>query len=265
MIPIKRHSAHLFEALLLCACAPTQSEQFNLPGITFDIPDRHINHETMSLSDAPGFDKNGSTIWLTLAGQEIRALIPQMKRHIIEDDMFLHDNRGLDQALQLLIPQTELKAFYEDMSAKSRIPKDDDYKRLVARLSEANRETVEEEFRNREYFDFQIIPNSEISSEKGREDMEGYQAGGISQEGWRKYSKKVASLNARIYLDESEKRELLCQWQDEGHWSDGCHRYLIHGPVVIEYDLHGKHADDARVRVAVDRALMSLVDSWRKP
>src|SRR6185369_15032451 len=82
---------HLLGALLLCACSPAKSEQFDLPGIALVIPDQYLDHSTMSQPHVPGFDPVRSTIWLHIPGEELRSLISARDRQALEENMLPHD------------------------------------------------------------------------------------------------------------------------------------------------------------------------------
>lgn len=261
MTPIKT-LVHLLGALLLCACSPAQSEQFNLPGMALVIPDRYIDHDTMSQPDVPGFDPVRSTIWLQIPGNELRALIPEADRKALEEDMLLHED--FEQAFRELIPQNDLKAFDASMVKRGQMPSYSDYREFVTRLPVKKRTLIENEIARHGHLIFQVTPigdvglNGLLNNEGG-----GYQQSGVTSDGLRRFD--GGRLQPRQYLDGSGRLALMCFEKGSKTLPASCHRYLVHEAVVINYSLEGEHADDAHARVAVDRTLQGLVDSWRKP
>jgi hypothetical protein len=222
---------HLLGALLLCACLPAKSEQFDLPGITLVIPGQYLDHSTMSQPNVPGFDPVRSTIWLHIPGEELRTLISERDRQALEENMLLHD-----------------------------LPRED----LQARIPKAGRQAIENEMRRHAYLRFQVTPIGDVGL-NGLLNNEGgsYRQSGVTSDGLRRFD--GGRLQPRQYLDGSGRIALMCFEKGAKTLPASCHRYLGHGVVVINYSLEGEHADDAHARVAVDRALKGLVDSWRKP
>src|SRR6185369_4707444 len=130
-------------------------------------------------------------------------------------------------------------------------------------LPKADGQTIESEMRRHAYLRFQVTPIRDVGL-NGLLNNEGgsYRQSSVTSDGLRRFD--GGRLQPRQYLDGSGRVALMCFEKGSKTLPASCHRYLAHGAVVINYSLEGEHAADARARVAVDRALKGLVDSWRK-